>query len=114
ALGGYARLRHASRPAYLKAMQRHKLFVAALALIAGAALLFVIASWRGHARRARPGFVQSESRRFVIDSRPFRFVGANVSVMYRDTDPAKRLETLRKAGRPEFKVLGFWASEEAA
>ncbi len=93
-------------------MQRHKLFVAALALIAGAALLFVIASWRGHARRARPGFVQSESRRFVIDSRPFRFVGANVSVMYRDDDRAKMPETLRQAARAGIKVVRVWASGE--
>jgi len=88
------------------------LLVAALAFVAGAAVLYLIFSWRGDARRARPGFVQAANGRFVIDGRPFRFVGANVSVMYRDDDRAKMPETLRQAARMGIKVVRVWASGE--
>ncbi len=93
-------------------MDRKRLFLAALAFIAGAAVLFLISSWRGNARRARPGFVQTENGRFVIDGRPFRFVGANVSVIYRDDDRARMPETLRRAARVGIKVVRVWASGE--
>src|ERR1043166_3525437 len=93
-------------------MNRKRLLVAALAFIAGAAVLFVIFNWRGAARRPRPGFVQTASGRFVIDGRPFRFIGANVSVMYRDDDRAKMTETLRQAARMGIKVVRVWASGE--
>ncbi len=88
------------------------MLLAALALIAGAAVLFVIWSWRGNARRGRPGFVQAYNGRFVIDGRPFRFVGANVSVMYRDDDRARMPETLRAAAQAGIKVVRVWASGE--
>src|SRR5438128_2666133 len=93
-------------------MNRKRLLLVALALIAGAAVLFMISSWRGKARRGRPGFVQSENGRFVIDGRPFRFVGANVSVIYRDDDRARMPETLREAARVGIKVVRVWASGE--
>jgi len=48
----------------------------------------------------------------VIDGRPFRFVGANVSVMYRDDDRARMPETLRQAARVGIKVVRVWASGE--
>lgn len=92
-------------------MKGKSLFWAALALIAGAALLFAILSWRGE-RRGRPGFVQAANGRFVIDGRPFRFVGANVSVMYREDDRARMSETLRQAARTGIKVVRVWASGE--
>jgi len=93
-------------------MNRKRLLLAALALIAGAAVLFMISSWPGNARRGRPGFVQSENGRFMIDGRPFRFVGANVSVTYRDDDRARMPETLREAARVGIKVVRVWASGE--
>ena len=93
-------------------MQRKQLVLAAFALIAGAAVLFGISSWRGAGKRGRAGFVQSNDFRFVIDGRPFRFVGANVSVMYRDEDRAHMPETLRQASRLGIKVVRVWASGE--
>jgi mannan endo-1,4-beta-mannosidase len=93
-------------------MQRKQLVLAALALIAGAAVLFGIASLRSAGKRGRPGFVQSNDFRFVIDGRPFRFVGANVSVMYRDEDRARMPETLRQAAKLGIKVVRVWASGE--
>src|ERR1041385_1175000 len=93
-------------------MDRKRLFLAALAFIAGAAVLFMIFSWRGSARRARPGFVQTENGRFVIDGKPFRFVGANVAVMYRDDDRARMPETMHRAAAAGLSVVRVWASGE--
>src|SRR5438309_3653746 len=90
-------------------MDRKRLFFAALALIAGAAVLLAISNWRD---RGRPGFVQARAERFVVDGRPFRFVGANVAVMYRDDDRARMPETLRQAAQIGIKVVRVWASGE--
>ena len=91
-------------------MSRKQLLLAALALIAGAAVLFGISNWRS--RRGRPGFVQANGARMMIDGRPFRFVGANVALMYRDEDRARMPETLEQAARVGIKVVRVWASGE--
>ena len=93
-------------------MSRKQLFFAAFAVIAGAAVLFAISSWRGRARPGRPAFVQTNGPRLVVDGKPFRFVGANVAVMYRDDDRARMPETLQQAARIGIKVVRVWASGE--
>ncbi|MDX6575901.1 MAG: mannan endo,4-beta-mannosidase [Blastocatellia bacterium] len=93
-------------------MSRKQLLFAAFALIAGAAVLFAISSWSGSARRGRAAFVQTDGPRLVIDRKPFRFVGANVAVMYRDDDRARMPETLQQAARIGIKVVRVWASGE--
>jgi mannan endo-1,4-beta-mannosidase len=93
-------------------MSRKQLLFAAFALIACAAVLFAISSWRGSARRGRPAFVQTDGPRLVIDGKPFRFTGANVAVMYRDDDRARMPETLQQAARVGIKVVRVWASGE--
>jgi mannan endo-1,4-beta-mannosidase len=90
-------------------MSRKQLLLAVSALIAGAAVLFAILSWRG---RGRPSFVQTDRGRFVVDGKPFRFVGANVAVMYRDEDRARMPETLQQAARLGIKVVRVWATGE--
>jgi mannan endo-1,4-beta-mannosidase len=90
-------------------MSRKQLLLAVLALIASAALLFGLSHWRAH---GRPGFVQAEGARIVIDGRPFRFVGANVALMYRDEDRSRMPETLGQAARMGIKVVRVWASGE--
>jgi mannan endo-1,4-beta-mannosidase len=95
--------------AYQVLMDRKRLLFAALALIAGAAVLLEISNWR---ERGRPGFVQARAGRFVIDGRPFRFVGANLAVMYRDDDRARMPKTLRQAAQTGIKVVRVWASGE--
>lgn len=85
------------------------MLLAVSALIAGAAVLFAISSWRGH---GRPSFVQTDRSRFVVDGKPFRFVGANVAVMYRDEDRARMPETLQRAARLGIKVVRVWATGE--
>lgn len=91
-------------------MNRKRLLFAALAIIAGAAVLFAIANWPGG--RGRPGFVQRSGARFTVDGRPFRFVGANVAIMYRDEDRARMPETLRQAAQAGIKVVRVWAFGE--
>src|SRR5215831_17364997 len=85
------------------------LLLAALVVVAGAAVLLIV--WSGR-DRGRAGFVQAQNGRFVIDGKPFRFIGANVAVMYRDDDRAKMTETLRQAAQRGVKVVRVWASGE--
>ena len=73
--------------------------------------MFAIYSWRSD-RPRRPGFVQTLGGKFVIDRRPFRFVGANVAVMYRDEDRARMPETLQQTARAGIKVVRVWAFGE--
>jgi len=93
-------------------MGRKQLLLAASVLVAGAAVLFALSNWRGSSRRAHPGFVATDRGRFVIDSKPFRFVGANVALMYREDDRARMPETLRQATQTGIKVVRVWASGE--
>ena len=92
-------------------MDKKPFVIAALALLAGAAF-FLSGAGRGAARVARPGWVTTKGAQFVLDGQPFRFVGANVSVMYRDEDRAKMPETLRAAAQDGVKVIRVWAYGE--
>jgi mannan endo-1,4-beta-mannosidase len=92
-------------------MGKKLLAVAVLTLVVTAAV-FV---FRGSSRAADPalkGFVQTRGGRFEIDGHPFRFVGANVAVMYRDEDRTRMPETLRQAAQTGIKVVRVWASGE--
>src|SRR5207237_5161936 len=77
-----------------------------------AAVLFAISNWRGGGSRGRPSFVKTDGIRFVVDGKPFRFVGANTAVMYRDEDRARMPETLAQAARLGIKVVRIWATGE--
>lgn len=93
-------------------MGKQSLLLAALAATVGAAFL-LFAGCNTSANRNRPsGFVQSRGTRFLIDGRDFRFVGANVAVMYRDEDRAQMEETLRKAAASGITVVRVWAFGE--
>ena len=90
-----------------------KLFViAALAVSAGAAILWLTHRSGAPPPVTRPGFVQVRGGRFMLDGLPFRFVGANVAVMYRDEDRARMPETLRQAAQAGVKVVRVWAFGE--
>src|SRR5204863_4536294 len=77
-------------------MNRKLLAIAALALIGSAAVLFLVASPNPNESQ-RTRFVRQRGGRFVLAGKPFRFVGANVAVMYRDEDRALMPETLKQA-----------------
>jgi len=48
------------------------------------------------------GIRENSSSRFVINGHAFRFVGANVAVMYRDEDREQMPETIGRAAQQEF------------
>ncbi len=92
-------------------MQKKVLVTAALALaVSTAFLLFRQGDTGGTNPRDR--FVRTRGTQFVIAGKPFRFAGANVSVMYRDEDRARMPETLRRASETGIRVVRVWASAE--
>jgi mannan endo-1,4-beta-mannosidase len=93
-------------------MVKKSLVVAALAVSVGAALFLFKGRLDGEAHPAPPGFVYVRDGRFFVDGSPFRFVGANVSVMYRDEDRARMPETMRQAAQAGMKVVRVWAFGE--
>jgi mannan endo-1,4-beta-mannosidase len=84
---------------------------AALALVVSAAF-FVSCAGPSRNQPGSSSFVRTSGSRFVIDGRPFRFVGANVALMYRDEDRARMPETLAKASQAGIRVVRVWASGE--
>ncbi|MGH9941712.1 MAG: glycoside hydrolase 5 family protein [Pyrinomonadaceae bacterium] len=84
----------------------------ALALALGAAIFFTVSAPAAKLKAVPRNFVAANGTRFVVDGRPFRFVGANVSVMYRDEDRARMPETLYQAARAGIKVVRVWAHGE--
>jgi len=90
-----------------------KLFaVAALVLVGSAAVLLLVASPNSAPNTTKDQFVRQRAGRFVIGQKPFRFVGANVAVMYRDEDRARMPETLHEAAQAGIKVVRVWAFGE--
>ncbi|MDQ5845183.1 MAG: cellulase family glycosylhydrolase [Acidobacteriota bacterium] len=90
----------------------NKSFVlAALALLVGAAF-FIFRNPEPTTGSRRDSFVRTRGSQFVIGGRPFRFVGANVAVMYRDDDRARMPETLARASQVGIRVVRVWASGE--
>src|SRR6185503_18089856 len=67
-------------------MNKKLLSGAALVLVASAAVLFLVAAPNSTPSTPRDQFVRQRGGRFMIGQKPFRFVGANVAVMYRDED----------------------------
>lgn len=93
-------------------MTKRLLLIAALAVVVSAAFFFFRDRSGAGAPGARRGFVQTSGSRFLIDGESFRFVGANVAVMYRDADRAAMPETLRQASQSGMKVVRVWAFGE--
>src|SRR6185437_10931088 len=94
-------------------MSRRLIAVAALVLVASAAVLFLVASPNVASNSgAASGFVRQRGGRFFVGNRPFRFVGANVAVMFRDEDRGQMPETLRQAAQAGIKVVRVWAFGE--
>src|SRR6266567_3451685 len=92
-------------------MVKRLLLLAGLAIVAGSA--FVLLRERsGELPPKTMGFVQTRRSRFLVDGHAFRFVGANVAVMYRDDDRARMPETLSRAAQAGMSVVRVWASAE--
>ena len=93
-------------------MNKKPFVVAALVVIGSAAVLFLVASPNIATGPANDAFVRQRGGRFFVGRKPFRFVGANVAVMYRDEDRARMPETMRQAALMGIKVVRVWAFGE--
>jgi Cellulase (glycosyl hydrolase family 5) len=93
-------------------MGKKMISYAALALVVGAAIFFAAQQRGGGKPTARRGFIGARGASFTLDGQPFRFVGANVAVMYRDEDRAAMPETLKEASRQGLRVVRVWAFGE--
>src|SRR6478736_1026819 len=94
-------------------MKKKPFAVAALILIGSAAVLFLSAACDGNGGGvSQRGFATQRGGRCFVGNRPFRFVGANVAVMYRDEDRERMPETMRKAAELGIKVVRAWAFGE--
>jgi mannan endo-1,4-beta-mannosidase len=94
-------------------MAKRVVLLAAFALLASAAISFItqLENKSGPHKHKR-GFVATRGTQFVVDGQPFRFIGANVAVMYKDEDRARMPETLSQAARAGVRVVRVWASGE--
>src|SRR5262245_44078847 len=93
-------------------MNKKLITVAALVLAGSAAALFLTASTNVATKAATDKFVRQRGGRFFVGQKPFRFVGANVALMYRDEDRERMPETLRQASQLGIKVVRVWAFGE--
>src|SRR5688572_32789310 len=93
-------------------MNKKLFLVAALVLVGSAAALFLVASPNVASNGTKSPFVRQRGGRFFIGNKPFRFVGANVALMYRDEDRERMPETLRRASELGIKVVRVWAFGE--
>jgi mannan endo-1,4-beta-mannosidase len=92
-------------------MGKKTISYAALALVVGAAIFFA-AQQHGGGKPVRRGFIGARGASFTLDGEPFRFVGANVAVMYRDEDRERMPETLKEASQEGLRVVRVWAFGE--
>jgi mannan endo-1,4-beta-mannosidase len=93
-------------------MNKKSLAIAALVAVASAAVLFFVLAGNQSGSTTQSKFVQRRGSKFIVDGRPFRFVGANVAVMYRDEDRERMPETLKQAADKGIKVVRVWAFAE--
>ena len=99
-------------------MGKRKLLIAASILLLSAAILFATqlrqSAPGGGSSPAQRGFVTRSGARLYLNGRPFRFVGANIAIMYREEDRARMPETLREAARDGLSVIRVWAHGEGS
>src|ERR671919_3211769 len=93
-------------------MKKKLFLVAALVLVGSAAALFLVASPNAPSNGTKSPFVRQRGGRFFVGQKPFRFVGANVALMYRDEDRERMPKTLRQAKQLGIKVVRVWAFGE--
>ncbi|MDQ2976806.1 MAG: cellulase family glycosylhydrolase [Acidobacteriota bacterium] len=93
-------------------MVKRLLLMAALAISVGAAF-FILRERAPNSSVSRDSFVRIRGSRFVVDGRPFRFVGANVAVLYGNDELAQMANTLHEAARTGVAVVRVWAFGES-
>jgi mannan endo-1,4-beta-mannosidase len=93
-------------------MNKKLLVIAALALVGSAAVLFFVFLSRQDVDQQGSHFVHRRGSQFVLDGKQFRFVGANVALMYRDDDRERISQTLEHAAQVGIRVVRVWAFGE--
>lgn len=83
-----------------------------LALAIGALIFLAVREPTAQRRTVPRGFVSANGTRFVLDGHLFRFIGANVAVMYREDERRRMPETLRQAAENGIRVVRVWANGE--
>ena len=94
-------------------MTKRFLLVAALAAMLSAAFFVYRDRHSATVIGTRGNFVDARGARFVIGGRPFRFVGANVAVIYGNDERTLMADTLRQAARLGMGVVRIWAYGES-
>jgi mannan endo-1,4-beta-mannosidase len=64
------------------------------------------------AKPPRPGFVRVQGKGFVLDGKPFFFVGANLNVMHGPRARARAAQTIAAAAKDGLRVGRVWALGE--
>src|SRR5438445_3066453 len=93
-------------------MSRKQVLLAVTATAAVAAILFAVSLRSSSVGSGRAGFVRAHGLRFTVDSKPFRFVGANIDVMFQQQTRPEMPQMMQFAAVSGMKVVRIWASGE--
>ncbi|MEA2206464.1 MAG: mannan endo,4-beta-mannosidase [Blastocatellia bacterium] len=94
-------------------MGKRLILVAALVIVVSAAILFLSGGLPGrNSTRGPAGFVQADGIRLVVDGKPFRFVGANLDLMFQKETRAHMPNMMRFAADQGMTVVRVWATGE--
>jgi len=94
-------------------MGKKIIVVAALVIILSAAIVFLAGVREGrNTARGPAGFVQADGTRLVVDGKPFRFVGANVDLMFQKETRTHMPDMMRFAAGKGMTVVRVWATGE--
>lgn len=93
-------------------MVKRLLLIAALASIVGAAF-FIYREGASDSGVPSDVFVRTRGNHFVLNGKPFRFVGANAAVLYGNEERAQMPATLRAAAQTGVRVVRVWAFGES-
>jgi mannan endo-1,4-beta-mannosidase len=94
-------------------MGKRLILVAALVIVVSAAIVFLAGGLRERNSSQGPaGFVQADGIRLVVDGKPFRFVGANLDLMFQKETRAHMPNMMRFAAGQGMTVVRVWATGE--
>jgi mannan endo-1,4-beta-mannosidase len=94
-------------------MGKRRILVAALVIVVSAAIVFLAGGLPGRSPSLGPaGFVQADGIGLVVDGKPFRFVGANLDLMFQKDTRAHMPNMMRFAAEQGMTVVRVWATGE--
>ncbi|MDX6611937.1 MAG: mannan endo,4-beta-mannosidase [Blastocatellia bacterium] len=94
-------------------MGKKVIVVAALGITLSAAIVFLLGTGRGNGvPRGPAGFVQRDGARLTVDGKPYRFVGANIDLMFQKDTRSHMPAMMQFAAGKGITVVRVWASGE--